>query len=159
MLSISVTEIEQKQKIDFNENVKIEELQADISAKLCFENLGEFIKVSGNIKGKLPLVCDRCLNEYDFDLNTNIEEIYAKTGLYDEYGQETELKEGQFVIDLEGKKEIDIYDLLYQSVILTLPNKKVCGINCNMEHFMSEDELKTDTRMDVFKNIEISRKQ
>ncbi|MBQ6516597.1 DUF177 domain-containing protein [bacterium] len=159
MLSISVTEIEQKQKVNFDENVKIDELQADVSAKLCFENLGEFIKVSGNIKGSLPLTCDRCLSEYNFDFNSDIEEIYAKNSLYDEYKPETELKEGQFITDLEGKKEIDVYDLLYQSVILTLPNKKVCGINCNMEHFMSEDELKTDTRMDVFKNIEISRKQ
>ena len=159
MHSISVTELEKKQKIDFNENVIIDELSAEISAKLKFENLGEFIKATGTIKGKIPLTCDRCLNEYDFDIDTNIEEVYAKNTLYDEYKQETELKEGQFIIDLEGKKEIDVYDLLYQSVILTLPNKKVCGINCNMEHFMSEDELKNDTRMDVFKNIEISRKQ
>ena len=139
--------------------MKIDEIDADVYADLILENLGEYIKVSGDVNGKLPLICDRCLKEYDYEFDLKIEEVYAKGGLYEEYGQETELKEGQFIIDLEGAKEIDIYDLLYQSVILTLPNKKVCGINCsNVGHFMSEEEItQTDSRMSVFKNIKVNR--
>ncbi len=61
---------------------------------------------------------------------------------------------------MNGAKEIDIYDLLYQSVILSLPNKKVCGINCNEGYFVSEDKFKPhDSRMDVFKNIEIEKSE
>ena len=74
-----------------------------------------------------------------------------------EEGQEFEIKDGQFVTDLNGEKEIDIYDLLYQSVILELPNKKVCGINCKGREFLSEQET-TDPRLDVFKNIQINPK-
>ena len=48
------------------------------------------------------------------------------------------------------------YDLLYQSVILALPNKNVCGINCNEGLFVSEEDMEIhDDRMDVFKNIKI----
>ena len=110
-------------------------------------------------QGKLKLTCDRCLQEFDYDLDIDIEETFAKHSLQDEYSSEFELQNGQFVIDLNGEKEIDIYDLLYQSVILALPNKKVCGINCNEDMFTSVENYHVhDTRMDVFKNIQIERK-
>jgi hypothetical protein len=48
---------------------------------------------------------------------------------------------------------------LYQSVILALPNKKVCGINCNEGMFVSDEDIKVhDDRMDVFKTIKIEPK-
>jgi len=95
-----------------------------------------------------------CLNNFDYNLNFDIDELFAKYALQDEYGKETELKDGQFITDLNGANEIDIYDLLYQSVILNLPNKKVCGINCIGDNFSVEENI-SDPRMDVFKNIQI----
>lgn len=142
---------------EFNEFMK--EFNAEIHADLEFKSLGEFIEVSGEAKGKLQLVCDRCLNNFDYDLDIDIEETYAKHALQDEYSQEFELQNGQFVTDLNGEKEIDVYDLLYQSVILQLPNKKVCGINCNEGMFVSNEDMEIhDSRMDVFKNIKIKQK-
>ena len=137
---------------------EIQELdECHISAELDLKSLGGFIEVSGHVNGKIKLECDRCLNKFDYDLDFDIEETYAKQSLYDEYAQEVELQSGQFVTDLNGEKEIDIYDLLYQSVILQLPNKKVCGINCNEGFFVSDEEIKPhDSRMDVFKNIKIN---
>lgn len=142
---------------EFNEFM--EEFGAEISADLELKSLGQFIEVSGTAKGKLKLTCDRCLNEYEYDLDIDIEETFAKQSLQDEYSQEFELQRGQFITDLNGEKEIDIYDLLYQSVILALPNKKVCGINCNEDMFMSDENYhEHDSRMDIFKNIQIERK-
>ena len=137
----------------------MEEFGSDIKADLELKSLGQFIEVKGNIKGKIKLVCDRCLSEFDYDLDIDIDETYAKESLQDEYSQEFELQRGQFITDLNGEKEIDIYDLLYQSVILALPNKKVCGINCNEGMFVSDEDIHVhDSRMDVFKNIKIERK-
>ena len=142
---------------EFNEFM--EEFNADISADLTLKSLGQFIEVTGTAQGKLKLTCDRCLHEFDYDLGIDIEETFAKQSLQDEYSQEFELQRGQFITDLNGEKEIDIYDLLYQSVILALPNKKVCGINCNEDMFMSEENYhEHDSRMDIFKNIQIERK-
>ena len=138
----------------------MEEFQSNISADLEFKSLGEFIEVKGSAEGKLKLVCDRCLNEFDYDLDIEIEETYAKHALQDEYSQEFEIQRGQFITDLNGEKEIDVYDLLYQSVILQLPNKKVCGINCNEGMFVSDENMEIhDSRMDVFKNIDIKREK
>ena len=136
----------------------MQEFNAEIHADLEFKSLGEFIEVTGEANGKLKLVCDRCLNNFDYDLDIEIEETYAKHALQDEYSQEFELQSGQFVIDLNGEKEIDVYDLLYQSVILQLPNKKVCGINCNEGKFAQDVEQDTqDERMAIFKTIKIEK--
>lgn len=137
----------------------MEEFGSDIKADLELKSLGQFIEVKGNVQGKIKLICDRCLSEFYYDLDIEIDETYAKKSLQDEYSQEFELQRGQFITDLNGEKEIDIYDLLYQSVILALPNKKVCGINCNEGMFVSDEDIHVhDSRMDVFKNIKIERK-
>ena len=142
---------------EFNEFM--EEFGADVFADLTLKSLGQFIEISGTARGKLKLTCDRCLHEFDYELDIDIEETFAKHSLQDEYSSEFELQRGQFVTDLNGEKEIDIYDLLYQSVILALPNKKVCGINCNEDMFMSDENYhEHDSRMDIFKNIQIERK-
>lgn len=143
---------------EFNEFM--EEFGSNIEADLEFESLGDYIKVIGNAQGKIKLTCDRCLTEFDYDLDIDIEETYAKYSLQEEYGTELELSGGEFIIDLNGEKEIDVYDLLYQSVILALPNKKVCGINCNEGMFVSDENMVIhDDRMDVFKNIKIERQE
>ena len=136
----------------------MEEFGAEISADLQLKSLGQFIEITGKAQGNLKLICDRCLNEYEYKLNINIEETFAKQSLQDEYSQEFELQRGQFIIDLNGEKEIDIYDLLYQSVILNLPNKKVCGINCKGREFLTEEEI-IDPRLEVFNNIQINPKK
>ncbi len=141
----------------FDDMIEGIDSEGTITSKLEIKSLGEFIEVSGNVKGILNLECDLCLNKFKYNLEFDIDEMFAKYALQDEYGKETELKDGQFMTDLNGTNEIDIYDLLYQSVILNLPNRKVCGINCNRDNFFVEEEI-SDSRMDVFKNIQIQPK-
>ena len=152
-------ENEKDKCIHYSFNEYMQEFETNIEAELDIKSLGEFIEITGTAKGKLKLTCDRCLNKFDYDLDIKIEETYAKHSLHKEYTQETEIQHGQFITDLNGEKEIDIYDLLYQSVILSLPNKKVCGINCNEGMFTSDkDAYVHDDRMDIFKTIKIERK-
>ena len=159
---ISIEELENtpSKSLDFHFEDKIEGLNCvtPVISDLEIKSLGEFIEVSGNVKGCIKLECDLCLNEFEHKFDFDIDEMLAKKALLDDYGQELELKEGQFVTDLDGADEIDIYDLLYQSVILNLPNKKVCGINCNGNKFLKEENL-SDPRLDVFKNIKIDGKE
>lgn len=141
-------------KYTFENNIDGINSDGPVSAELTIKNLGDYVEVSGNIKGIINLECDLCLEEFKYDMNFEIDELFAKQALLDDYGQEIEIKEGQFVTDLNGADSIDIYDLLYQSVILNLPNKKVCGINCSRNNFQKEEDL-TDPRLEVFKNIQI----
>lgn len=141
---------------DFIEGIKTNK---PIKSSLEVLSLGDFIKIRGHIQGTAVLECDLCLENFDYEFDFEIDELFAKNALKDEYGQETEIKDGQFVTDLCGSKDIDISDLLYQSVILNFPNKKVCGINCKGgDIFIRDDEpteRETDPRMAVFRNIKI----
>ncbi len=160
MYKVNVSDIEQDGIVNFKFNGDINELEnCHIEAELEFKSMGDFIEASGHIYGNLNLECDRCLKKYIHKLDFEINEMFAKKALLEDYGAELELTDGQFITDLNGAEDIDVYDLLYQSVILALPNKKVCGINCNEGFFVSEQKLEThDTRMDIFKNIKIERK-
>ena len=156
---VPIEDIEKESVLQVEFEDEIKELDGcKVYAELDLKLLGEFIEVSGHAEGKITLECDRCLNKYEYDLDFDVDETYAKHSLYDEYSQELELQSGQFVTDLNGEKEIDIYDLLYQSVILELPNKKVCGINCKEDFFEKDDSFTVpDNRMDVFKTIKIEK--
>lgn len=157
---ISIEELENTQSkslnVHFEETIDGLNCVGPVVSDLTILSLGEFVEVKGNVKGTLILECDLCLKEFEYKLDFDIDEMFAKGTLLEDYGQETELKDGQFVTDLQGSDEIDIYDLLYQSVILNLPNKKVCGINCNGDKFLKEENL-SDPRLDVFKNIKIDK--
>ena len=160
MNKVKVDDIEQEGIVNSAFDGEIKELEnCRVHSDIAFKSMGDFISASGHVEGKITLECDRCLKKYDYDLNFDIDETFAKKSLLDDYGQELELTSGQFVTDLNGEEEIDVYDLLYQFVILNLPNKKVCGINCNEGLFVSEEEFENhDSRMDVFKNIQIRGK-
>lgn len=158
MDKVKISEIEKTNEkllhIDFDE--EISEVNAQVKASIDVVSLGDFVNVKGKVFAKVNLVCDLCLKNYTQDFEFNIDETFAKNSIYDDEKQEVEIKDGQFVIDLYGSDEIDIYDLLYQSVILELPNKKVCGINCKEDSFTKEDSFKVhDDRMDIFKTIKI----
>ena len=158
MYKISIQDIEDNKDktLHFDFDDEIPEIKAGVSASLDFVSLGEFIEVKGNVQAKVMLECDLCLEEFEQKLDFELDEMYAKNSLYEEYSQETEIKEGQFVTDLNGANEIDVYDLLYQSVILQLPNKKVCGINCKGGKFAKDDSgFIQDERMAIFKDIKI----
>ena len=161
MCKINITELENTKNkymsLEFHDFIEGLELVKPLDAKLEVTSLGDFIEVRGNVKGIVKLVCDFCLKEFEYKLDFDIDETYAKNALSDSYGEEIELKDGQFVTDLFGVDEIDICDLLYQSVILNIPNQKVCGINCNRDDFQSEDDM-DDPRLEVFKNLKINPK-
>ena len=145
-------------EVDFDEVIEDIPSKEPVKAHLKIKSLGDFIEITGNVKANLTLECDLCLKEFEYKLNENIDEMFAKNALQEEYGQETEIKDGQFVTDLEGQNEIDICDLLYQSVILNIPNKKVCGINCNKGVFQTDEEfVEEDPRMEVFKHIKLDK--
>lgn len=159
-LTISIDDIENSKdktlNCKFENEIEGINSKGPITADLTLKSLGDFIEVEGKVSGTVILECDLCLKEFEYDLDFDIDEMYAKYALMEDYGQETELKEGQFITDLNGEDKIDIYDLLYQSVILNIPNKKVCGINCNGDKFLKEENL-SDPRLDVFKTIQIDK--
>lgn len=150
-------------KIDFEDFIEGIDSKSPIKADLTATILGDFIQIKGNVQGSATLECDLCLKKFEYEFDFEIDELYAKDTLLDENeasGQEIELKDGQFVTDLKGSNTIDISDLLYQSVILDFPNKKVCGITCKGAKFLDEESFsqnQVDPRMAIFKEIKLKK--
>lgn len=147
--------------LTFNEKIEGIDCVEPVHAKLCAKSLGEFVQITGHVNAVVNLECDLCLEKFEQKLDFDIDELFSKSALLEDFEgneHEYELKEGQFITDLNGANEIDIYDLLYQSVILNFPNKKVCGINCKGKEYLSQED-NYDPRLDVFKNLQINPKK
>ena len=162
-MNIKISEIENTEnKIkDINFSKIFEEFNKDVpvEAKLQIEVIGSLIKISGRIKAKLNLVCDLCLKEFTKEFDFKVEEYYTKCGLNPNNSDEFEIKQNSFIEELNGKDEIDLADFVYQSVILHIPNKLVCDINCNGSEIVNK-YIKTDftdPRLEVFKNIKLEK--
>ena len=162
-MKVLVSDIENSDRkslqVDFSEIY--EEFNSDmpVKADLFFQVMGELIKITGNIKANIKLTCDSCLEEFYKDFDINVEEFFTKNNLNEDYSSEYEIKNDGFIEDLNGSDEIDVTDFVYQSLILAIPNKIVCGINCkgsdNLNKYIKSEV--TDPRLEVFKNIKIEK--
>ena len=162
-MKIKITDIEnlenKSQEITFSEIFDEFNDKIPVKANLFVQILDSLIKINGEIIAELNLTCDLCLKEFTKEFKIQVEEFFAKDSLNDSYGEEFELKENGFIEDLNGSDEIDITDFVYQSVILHIPNKCVCDINCKGNEKVNQ-YLKTETidpRLEIFKTIKIEK--
>ena len=133
----------------------------NVCADLVFSAYSSFIGVKGKIVANVKLVCDRCLKDFTEKIEVDVDETYKLGCLISNdskhSGQEIELKDGDFVTELLDTDEIDVSDLIYQTVTLNIPNPCVCDINCNgspeLEKYIKNEV--SDPRLDVFKTIKI----
>lgn len=162
-MKINITEIEntenKKQNIEFSEIYEEFNKDVPVKANLKAEIIGNLIKISGKIEASLIHTCDMCLKEFNKEYTIKVEEFFTKYSLSEEYESEFELKQDGFVEDLNGNDEIDITDFVYQSIILNIPNKLVCDINCNGNESVNKylNEKPIDPRLEIFKNIKIEK--
>ena len=150
---------EQTLRVEFEDVIKeLDEdnsIQADITLKL----LGNIVTATGKIKGEIKSTCVRCLKEFNRKVDIKLNEKFMLGTLYNGMDGEIELKENNFLEELGDKNEIDIEDLIYQSVILSSPNQIVCDINCVGDEILEKYVKKeiSDPRLEVFKNIKLEK--
>ena len=164
-MNISIEDIKNSKtnalKIKFSDFIKEIETEGPIEAELIFSAYGSHICARGNIVANVKLVCDRCLKDFIEKIEVDVDETYMLGHLISNEdahsGQEIELKDGDFVTELLDTDEIDVNDLIYQSVTLNIPNPCVCDINCignaEMEKYLKKEV--SDPRLEVFKTLKI----
>ena len=164
-MKISIDDIKksknQSLKVAFNNEVKDLATDSPVTAELIFSAYSSYVNVKGRIVANVKMICDRCLKNFVKKIEVDVDETYIlsslKVATEAHSGQEIELKDGDFVTDLNGEDCIDVEDLIYQSVTLNIPNPCVCDINCigdpEMEKYIKKEV--SDPRLDVFKNIKI----
>ena len=162
-MKIKISDIENTElktlKINFSEIYEEFNKDIPVKANLQAQVIEPLIKINGHIDAVLNLTCDLCLKEFTKEFSFDIEEYYTKYSLNDNNISEFEIKQNSFIEDLNGLGEIDITDFVYQCVILHIPNKLVCDINCNgsekVNQYMKTDF--TDPRLEIFKTIKIEK--
>ncbi len=162
-MKILISEIEKKENkkdiLNFSEIIEEFNNEKPVTAKLEVEVLDTTIILTGKIHAEVNLTCDMCLKDFTKVLDFNVKEAYTRYNLNEGYNAEYEVKSNNFTEDLNGSDEIDITDFIYQCVILHIPNKLVCDINCKGDEKLSEylNTTKTDPRLEIFKNIKIEK--
>lgn len=80
-------------------------------------NNGRDISLTGKIKADLTLKCSRCLKDFEYVLETELEEKLSKESGNDD------------AIHFEGEI-VDLTDIVLNNILLSLPMKPVCREDC-----------------------------
>lgn len=134
----------------------------DVCVTVELEKRSAFLKLYFTISGWLELTCDRCMEEYQ-------QEIELETELFVKYGDQKEFDEGDNVIwVLPGEHHLNLAQVIYEYVTLSIPLRNVhpneTGENsCNPEMLErlniivhaeeAEEEEEIDPRWAALKNL------
>ncbi len=108
--------------------------RGDPEVVVRLERSGDRVLVSGLIKVTLAFCCDRCLEEFvspqevDFKL---VLEVASPEGVFTErQDAEYEFESGQIEVLFFDGNFVDLGELLYQQMILSVPQKNLCRVDC-----------------------------
>lgn len=87
----------------------------EVNAKIT--NTGNRLLIEGKIKADLKLKCSRCLESFDYILESDFEEELSNK------------EESDDVIHFEGDN-LDITDIVVNNILLSLPMKALCREDC-----------------------------
>ncbi len=158
-MKVSVEDIKKtagkKLEISFFDYIEEIELKDRVLANLTASVNNFDVNVSGEIKADLLLQCDRCLESYAHQVDVEINENFVSENVVPANQKDYELGKNEFVEELNGTGEVNIKNLIYQSIILNLPNKKLCKDDCPglQQVKFNEGEEIIDERLEVFKRF------
>ncbi len=98
----------------------------DVSGTLFLTRDDDEILMSGSVQSRARLKCSRCLTDYDYDLNTEIN-LVLKVSSATSLEEEAELKDNEIAV--QGP-EIELGDIIFQEIVLDIPMKPLCSEDC-----------------------------
>ena len=133
----------------FNSFENAEILDAQLDADVIVEKSGRYIGVDCDVRGKVTVECDRCLDELDMPVDVEIK-LSVKYGM-EENSEEPQQGEREVIFIPDTDAEFDMSQIIYDYVCLSLPMQRVheegeCNpeamkyYGCPIETEVSEDE-------------------
>jgi uncharacterized protein len=114
-------------KTDF-EDERILGLDAPVSARIKIQPVGKKISIEGSISTSLLLQCDRCLEPYSWDLSNDFRIFLSLSPLTG--GIDVELSEDDLNLEFVHDNFLEPEQVIQEQVILSLPMKTLCSIDC-----------------------------
>jgi len=95
------------------------------------ERAGAEIRISGSLKTAVEIACSRCLEPARYELNRPFDLFFRQRDerLFDE-DQEIELAEKDTQTAFFSGTQLVLDDILREQVLLTLPMKALCKVDC-----------------------------
>ena len=140
----------------FFEELGSEEIsKGNFQVDLDFEKMSTMLVLNFKIKGSVLLSCDRCLEDFNYQLETT-QRLYVK------FGEESYEESDDVYILASNKAEIDLSQFIFEYILLAIPQRRVhdekdCDpeivklLNKNQEAQPKEEE--SDPRWDALKNL------
>lgn len=130
--------------------------RGDLHVNLLLDKDSRLITTDIDIKGNLSLICDRCLEYFDFPIELSYTQIYK-------FGDAPDDQVDDILYLPEKEYHIDVSRLIYENILLQIPIRKVHPDDEDGESTCNPDQLellnnytkktKADPRWDVLKNI------
>lgn len=103
------------------------EIDDPVDVRGVATSIGEGVYVEANVKGRVKLVCSRCLNPFRKPFDLNCEARFVEEGFSVPRDQEDEDDIETFT--LEGSS-CNLDDMIKHEIILNLPMKPLCRPDC-----------------------------
>ncbi len=144
----------------FFEDFENSEIQkGDIDVHVILNKKTLILEFEFDLHGKVLLTCDRCLDEFEMDIEYH-------TVLYAKFGEENREETDELLILSLQESDIDLSQYIYEYIHLSLPYKRVHPLDkkgnpiCNKEMLkrleglsINEDKSRNDPRWDDLKRI------
>jgi uncharacterized protein len=99
-----------------------------ITYDLKIEKIGEDFRVSGKVHGSLSLSCARCLEEFPYSIDTDLDiELMQKPK---DFANELELRDEEMDVYYFDGDEVDLDPYVYEEVVLSIPVRALCSDAC-----------------------------
>jgi uncharacterized protein len=88
------------------------------------------VKVTGRVKTRVQVECDRCLQLIELPINSQFMLEYVTAEAY-QAQQAVELTQDDLDLSIFDGEAIDIDELVKEELLLALPDHLLCSENCN----------------------------
>lgn len=88
------------------------------------------VEMQGQVHAVVSLVCDRCLGEYDVEVDTSFLLLFEVESEHPWHLKEVELQVSNLDHEVLDEPVVDLDDVMRQQVYLALPMKNLCSESC-----------------------------
>ena len=110
-------------------NTPILGMDTPLGVKIDLTRAGDKYVFDGIVSGGLQVLCDRCLENYRWNLKTEFT-MFIALPLPDTERSEIELSEEDMEIGFIRGEEVDTGEIIREQIYLSLPMTSICRENC-----------------------------
>ncbi|MGF1513709.1 MAG: DUF177 domain-containing protein [Elainellaceae cyanobacterium] len=134
-------------EVHLHERLPNLETLTPVQAAIQVTHGGNFLQVQGSAETIVTLICDRCLNNYNYRLTIAPSEIiWLEAPAASEPEPERELSMDDLVETLTPMGHFHPDDWIYEQLCLAIPQRKLCDVDCGGIDWAASSANPVDSR-------------